>query len=446
MTTTVLQVAQEIANLTDILQFFTADSVSATGIANVRLFGNDQMGVDERAGYYIWRYGLTGNDRVKLASYITNLTTGFLSIQSGTAYSDVSTLPAALSGLDPDIILAQITKGHDQYTSRTMQPLITFTDADMRRSDANYWDGTSGGSANSNCTPTKITTDAFEGGRALQLVFSAAGYNRGPKRKVYPGQTIWTAFRGKTSASTLTFNLWNATGAALITTDTAPTYAGIDYGIAWRRSTVPAGCNEVQVQINAAAACTAVVDAFWGPYIFGDTRITLPVDLDDQWRLRLIRPTRYNPLPGTSQVYDAYSRIFTGDLMPPNPEGSDPGDFSFEINELDVNPYAINLNMPIEQLLTNNTPIDLATERYLSEGETSFAVPTDVSVFRRDKLVDFAMLNLCKQMTRFYAKGDEGWTAMQREYAARTAFQVAGRWSAPSRQPQNTHTRLVLNA
>lgn len=445
MTTTVLEVAQGMADLCDVIQFFTADAVSASGVYNVRLFGNDQLGVDERAGFYLWRYGLTGNDRVKLASYITNLTTGLLTHQSGTAYSDVTTLPMAISGLDPDIILGCITRGHDRYASRTYQPLITFTDADMRLSIVSWWDGTFGSSANSNCTPTKITTDAFEGARALNLSFSGAGYNRGPKTlKVYPGQQIWTAFRGKTSASTLTFNLWDGTQSALFG-GTAPTFTGRDYGVVWRRDTVPAGCYDVQVQINAAAACTAVVDAFWGPYIFGETRIVLPVDMDDKWRVRLVRPTRYYPLPNTTNAYDAKSRQWAGDLLPPNQATQDQGDFSFEINDLDVLPYSINLNKPIEEYLTENGPIDLATERYFSEGET-FAVPTDTSKIRKDKLVEFAMLELAKQMTRFYAKGDAGWQATQMDYAARTAFQVIARTNLPSRQPQNAGSTYFVNA
>ncbi len=442
MTTSVLDVAKEMCRLTDIGQFITFDGVGTTYVENVRLWGNDQIGVDERSGFFIWRFNLTGDDRVKIAGYI-DPSTGRLSIQSIEVYSDTTDTDGAVLGIDPDVFLATITRGHDRYTSRTYQPFITFSDADMRLSGVAYWNGSSGGSATSNCTPSKITSDSFEGPQALQLVYSSAGFDRGPKQKVYPGQTIWTAMRGKTSASTLTFNLWDGTNAALFTS-TAPTYVGRDYGVIRRRDTVPAGCYDVQVQVNCAGAATAVVDAFWGPYIFGETHFVLPVDLDDQWRLRLVRPTMYTALPGTQQVYDARSRRFTGDLMPPNPEGSDPGDFSFEINELDVNPYAINLNMPIEQLLVNNAPIDLATERYLSEGE-AFSVPTDVSVYRKDKLVDFAMYELSKQMTRIYAQGDQGWQAMLKEYAAKTAFQIGARWSTPTRQPQNVGKRLMVN-
>lgn len=427
-TTTVLDVVQEMFSRVgrDLGYFSVADAIGTTYIEHDQEFGNSRVGTDELADLNIWLYNRTGNDRVKKAGDV-DASTARLAHTSNNVYTFTgNNEPYALTGLHPDIVLAAATRGHHRRSSRTHQPLITFTDADMRRPDANYWNGTSGSSANSNCTATKITTDAFEGPSALQLVFSAAGFNRGPKMRVYPGQILKTYVRFKTGANILTFNLWDSTHTQLFS-GTAPTFGGLDYGVFWRQDTVPDGCYEIQVQTNCSGAATAVVDAFWGPYKFGTKRLMLPVDLDEDWRVRLVRMTSYDyNLPGVSQGYDAYNREFSGDLVPPR--NGDSGDFSFEINRQDVQPYSINLYRPIEEYL-NNGPIDLATEHYASASE-AFAAVADTSVLGKDELTDFGMVELSKIMTRVYAKGDQGWSDRLKEYASKTAFQVM------VRQPQ----------
>lgn len=454
--TTLLDVAQEIAARTDIAQFYTADAVGTTYTQSNRLWGNNQLGTDERAGYYNWRYYQTGADRVKVLGYL-DPSNAQISIQSIDNYVNTADKAAAIMGLDPDILLAAITRGHARRSSRTEQPFITFTDADMRRTDANYWNGTSGSSATSNCTATKITTDAFEGPSCLQQVFSAAGFDRGPKMTVYPGQVIWTAVRLKPSASTVTFNLWDGDNLALITNASSgiPTYSGRDWGVMWRQDIVPANCNSVQVQINCAAAATVLVDSFYGPYIFGRKRFVLPVDLDEDWRVRLVRRTQYQTLPNVPNVWDAWSRDLVGDLKPPMPGGSLVSDFTFEINRQDVQPYSINFAEPIEYYLTGKRarggygwgvggaqgPLDLATERYVSNSET-FVVPSDTTVLGQDEIVDFSMHELSKMMTRFYAQNDKGWADLLVEYTSKTAWQNVIRPPQAPVQP----TRYVRTA
>lgn len=456
-TTTMLSVVQEMFNrVPDLGWFSTAGSVSTDGITDAIMLANSRYSVDKYAGRWIWRYNLTGADRVKPAADLT-VSTGKLLHANATVYSDTSDKAYALTGVHPDVILAAANLGHARISSRTIQPLITFTDADMRRSDANYWNGTSGSSTTSNCTCTKITTDSFEGPSALSAVFSAAGFHRGPTYPVFPGQTIWTAARLKTSASTLAFGLYDTTNAALITTGGAsPTTTARDYAVVWRQDVVPAGCYNVQVQINAAAACTAIEDCYWGPYIFGQKSFTLPLDIDESWRLRLIRRTQYYSLPTLTQVWDARSRNFVGDLVPASKGNS--GDFTLEINEQDVNPYRLNLGMPIEGLIIQGSghsgtygqgyggggPPDLATERYVTNSET-FAAMTDTSVVRKERLVDFSIDELADRMLETYAENDPGWTRIKTRYADLTAFQVIAH-QPQSRIEQGTRQALFLNA
>ena len=91
------------------------------------------------------------------------------------------------------------------YEKKTL-PLGLGHDFDVQTSGVAYWDGTSGSSSTSNCTPTKITTEAhvlpgFE--QALLLTNSAAGgYSRSEVITVSPSQPVYVGVLLKLGAGT----------------------------------------------------------------------------------------------------------------------------------------------------------------------------------------------------------------------------------------------------
>lgn len=426
--------------ITDLGKHLDADSVHANYIAHVTEYQNARLGTDEYADYYLYRPGQSGTDRVKKTGNLDQ-TNGFLYVTSGGNYTTpTSDTDYMRLGIDPDIVWNAIANGHARLSTRTMQPLITIADGDMRTSGVNYWDTTLDGAV-SNCTPTKVTDPAnvFSQSQSLGLTFSGAGYQRGPTLSVPPGSTIWTAFRTKAAASNLTFNMWDKTNSALLG-GTAPVASMRDWGVYWRQDAVPANCFQVQPQFNAAGASTHYVDCVWGPYVQGKKRFVLPTDLEEAWQIELIRPTIYDtPIPNTLNGWLASSKESAGDLVPPAPGRN--GDFTLEINRLDANPYVLNfLKAPFGNAHEYPMgPIDLATNRLVNTTET-FDSPTSSSALPVVQLADFAMDEL---LSTAAFKDDANFNAMRAEYSAKCALQVLMRPPA-ARVEQHVTRRYVV--
>ena len=253
------------------------------------------------------------------------------------------------------------------YEKKTL-PLGLGHDFDVQTSGVAYWDGTSGSSSTSNCTPTKITTEAhvlpgFE--QALLLTNSAAGgYSRSEVITVSPSQPVYVGVLLKLGAGTsATLKLYNVDGAAYFGDETI-TYSGEQYALVEIRANTPAGCNRMQVEIGGTgAADTVYVQGVFGPYMAGMRYVELQQSwLDETYKLRLIRPMRFK-IQVSSNVYDYTSRYWNGDLR--LGEDYQP----LEVTNRAINPYSLPLNdVPgIEDDLDH--PIWIHVQRSLGDTE-----------------------------------------------------------------------------
>lgn len=432
-TTSLITVAGEILRRLPTVGYLdTADNIGTTYVEHDLRFGNTRLGDDERADLFIWRYNLTGDDRVKMSGYLTTAS-GRLAQTSINVYSDTSDKAYGLLGVHPDILINSIIRGWAKKSTESFRPLTIVTDGDMETALVANWTGT-------NATPTKDTGagNVFTGSQSLKVALSGAnGYVRSATFRVQPGTTIYTALRVRADVGTFTFNLYNVTASAVITTGTIPTYTGEDFAIICRQDTVPAGCEEMQIEIKGTGSSDIIyVDSIFGPYTAGRRRFVLPTWYDETWRVELVRPTRYTALPGVTQGYDAYSRDWAGDLIPARP--GDGGDYSVENNRSDANPFALQLNMNIDPW----SPIELATSRLVSDTET-FTGPSSTSVLPKDVLVNYGMVEFLDVLVNQY-----GWGEMAAElamYRGRVGIGVVAR-KAPPRVEQGSRTRLILNA
>jgi len=113
----------------------------------------------------------------------------------------------------------------------------------------------------------------------------------------------------------VTYKMRDVTNTAYFTGITNPTYDGEGIVLMERWDTAPAGCEEAQPEIALTGASDDVyASAIFGPYFAGATRFKLPSTVDEGWKLRLIRPARYD-VSISDGVREAQSQEFEGDLL-----------------------------------------------------------------------------------------------------------------------------------
>jgi hypothetical protein len=314
--------------------YATADSVASQSIIDLSEFGHTRFGADTFADLYIYRYFLTGNNRIKQADDLV-ASTGTLN-HGGTPYTDDFSVKTydIIGPLHPDELDACISRSLRYLRFFTHVPLTTFTDADMETALASNWTG-------SQATPTKVVTAAnvYSGTQSLQVSLSGAGgFVRGSLLRVTPGQTLWTACLARADVGTVKLDLYDSTNG--VTFGTAVSYSGEEFARLWRSDTVPAGCEELRVQLTGVGATDLFfVDSVFGPYRQGLARLPLPSYIDEQWKLHALRPAHYNQSIG-SGLELANSRAFRGDWEQPQ-------DFSIETFYREANPTQLLLQKPI---------------------------------------------------------------------------------------------------
>ncbi len=329
--------------------YAAADSFNSGAVVDLSEFGHSRFGADTFADLYIYRYNLTGNNRVKQADVLTT-SSGSLA-HGGTPYTDAfsDTDYNIIGPLHPDELDGCIARSLGNLRFFTHVPLTTFSDADMETALVASWTGT-------NATPLKVTTaaDVFSGTQSLKVTLSGAGgYVRSVTQRVTPGQSLFTACIGRADVGTLALSLYDVTNAAVF--GTAISYTGEEFARLWRIDTVPAGCEEIKVQLTGSGASDVLyVDSVFGPYRAGLARLPLPSYIDEQWKLHALRPASYRQTIA-SGVNLANSRYFEGDWEQPQ-------DFSIETFYREANPSQILL-----QKLLPSTDMWLQAERPWSD-------------------------------------------------------------------------------
>lgn len=309
-------------------------------------FQHEREGPNELAERYVHRYNRTGYDRVRRS---TDLDTenGYLYVD-GDAYTNTNDTAYEVLAIHPDEIIHAMQDGQKKQVDRQFWALSLGKDGNMERADVDYWDGTSGGSAASNATPTKVTDEeyVYQGPQALKIAVTAAGgYVRSQLYRITPGKLTDVGFIGRVDG-TMTFKVYDATNGVYLTSGRS--YAGEDFVAMFERVTPPAGdangsgaCYEIQLEWSGAANGENIyVSNILGPYPHERRQFELPAEYAEGYNVKGVRTVRYLGQI-RSEIYDAYSREWTGQLLPTV-------DYQVESFHRSANPYHLAFTGPFE--------------------------------------------------------------------------------------------------
>ncbi len=401
---------------------YTADSVIATGIFDVSVFDHAGFGTNEFSQIFINRYNLSGNDEVKrVGKSALTQATGFLAHDSVTAYSNTTDLAYELLGVPPDVLNDGIARAQKKrYTSvmrllpRARDSAGNVADMDMQASGVLMW-GTTAGTA-TNATPTKSTDadDVTNDVQSLKVSLSAAsGFVRSASFRVNAGQSIYTAMLARADVGTLTFRMYDVTHGTYFGSDL--TYSGKQFAMLERPDTAPSGCYEVAVEIRGTGATDVlIVQGITGPWAFGTKRIELPQWLNEQYKLRFLKPALFYSIG--SNVYDAESRTFTGDYAGPD-------DFFVETFHRDVAAYHLQIvnDDLADALMTQPVYISAERSRALDEPLTSESATTTED--NLEDLLNYVLAEWASDLA-IWLPNDSEWSQLKNEYERKTAITV----------------------
>lgn len=335
-----------------------ADAIDAAGqyVKDVSEFDGgaaSRLGIDQESDKFIYRPATTGDDIMKRTGTLDGAN-GYL-YQVGSAYSDKTTTAYEFTGLLPERINQAIQQGQKMQVSRTTRALITIPDFDMESAGTSNW-------STSNITFTKDTSagNVFSGTQSGKLVATGAnGWIRTTTLRVQPNKSYRVGIRARADVGTVSLGIFDVSGSALLSDSVSTTSEG--FVVLWVPFTTGPNTEEVKVSIGLSGASDiAYVDTGFGIYWPELSSIDLPSDMNESYRLRLLRPTEHRmsvtPSAGNGQAWDAYSRRYTGDWEKP--------DYDVQIYDRDIRP-----NVLILQRDLPDCPMEMLVERDLWETE-----------------------------------------------------------------------------
>ncbi len=416
--------------------FDTADFITATGVVDVSRFDHAGMGSNEFSGYTINRYNRTGNDKVKkVGKAALTQSTGTLAHDSATVYVDTTDLAYEILGVDPEVLDNGIAQAQQKRYTSVIRPLTrardtagNVADMDMQSTGVLMW-GTTAGST-SNATPTKVTSadDVTHDVQALKVALSVAnGYVRSAKFRVNPNQSFATWLLGRADVGTLTFKIYDETNGAYIMTANDVAYTGEQFAWLKRVDVAPSGCEEVSIEIRGTGSSDVLItQSISGPWPLDTRRIELPQWLNEQYKLRFLKPATFTALAYANQVYDAESRQFMGDYQQPQ-------DFFVETFHRDVAAYHIQI---VNEDLTHWLqvwPLYISAERSRALDEP---LTTEAGTTTEDALKDLMNYVLAEWASALSTlrPDDPKWKDLKQEYQQMTNVSILATPPPPKTQ------------
>lgn len=422
----------------------TADSFAAAYVANTAAYGNSGDSENDHIDRYIYRYLLSGAERVKETG-VMNSTLGQLAITSNTPYTTTGAGGVYMeTAMHPDDMLAALQDAMRNLPENKTVPLGIGHDFDMELSGTDYWGGAGllGSSSKSNCNVSKVTTEDLVnwGEQALKVALtSAAGYSRGEAIRVTPGATYYLTPSVRVEAGAVTPRIWDKTNSAYIDTANDVSYSGSEWAVLERTLTVPATCNEIQPQLQGTLISSVFYcDGYFGPYYAGLRQVPrLPTWMDESYKLRIVRPASFGQaIAGVAGAKAADSRYWSGDLQ----RGVD---FDIEIQRRAANPNRLNFrNTENVQDVMGKEALFLMGERtaYDSEPMLTETSPTSQPF---DLVMAYFMHHIALKGLELKPKSS-AWERRVAETKMTDAQEFVPREIAVASQPVKvTHTRLV---
>lgn len=379
--------------------------------------------------YFVYIPGTSVANDVLRRGTTLDPSTGRLSI-TGAAYNASTTQTAyELWAIDPTEVNQHIQLAQQQVRQQLLLPLSGGRisggvggphDFDMEAdATAVYWGATValGGSAVSNITPTKTTTDVLNNTRALLLTATgSSGTCRGEKLRCKEGDTFYSAVIARADVGTFGFTWYNTTGAAIFSNQAAYTYTGEDFVIIWRKDTVPSGCEEMQPQFSLTGASDiAIVDTLFGPVFNGQRNFALPTTINDTFEVKAISPQRYQGFStSSSNLLDVYTQEAMGDWQQP----------------LDFRVQAFRRDAVGTRLITYKdlpqVPTWVSLERDLYKAGETLGTESATSSGDLDEIAAYTFVNIATaQLTR--NPGDGSMAALLAKYGRKVAQEEIAR-------------------
>lgn len=311
----------------------TADSLTKAGpsLTHVAEYERQRAGLTSYEGQYIHRYLQPDPDRWRrITTLNAGATDGVINLD-GPNLTNNTDLAYERLLFHPDDYNFAIQEGQRRQRVRTNIALAQGTDLTMEGSaGVTYWNGVAAG-ALSNMTLAKDTTVAFSGTQSLLCgATNASNYCRSEIVRVTPGRQIFAACIVLVSAQSFIFNLVDAiTGIAFGDTVTFQGLGG--WTLCFIQATVPTTTYLASLQFSGSASgSTFWVDTCFGPYEAGKTEYGLPVPMNEAYKLRFVRPSRFVSPTLTNGCYAADSLTYDGDLTSPE-------DWNMEVFKRDIN-------------------------------------------------------------------------------------------------------------
>lgn len=447
-TVTRTQVRQEMLRRAPILgKVLTADSFTKAGpsVTQVAEYYHQRSGLTQWQGYYIHRYNLSDPDRWRIATTLdTGATNGILNVD-GPSYINSADLAYERLTVHPDDLNYAIAEGQRRQRVRTNIALVrNGFDLDMEAANTASWNGT-------NATLTK-TASAFSGTQSLAVSGTGANptVNSGSMR-VTPQRLAFFACIVHPNVGNITFYIYDPVNASTLgSVQMANPYGA--WALMYLQLQIPSNCTSIQYRwtsTNAAAAF--LVDTCFGPYQSGQTEYELQTALDEAYKLRFVRPSKFISPQQTAGICDADSLSYMGDLT--NPEDWDMEVFRRDINSnrLRFQPDSYN-NRNIGWgyggfsntglfMQNNQRPIWLAMEAKVSDFEPLLTESSTTSQ-PLDECACYSLRYIAETMTQRDPR-NVVWQNMLTEYKMWSVVEDQGRPPQAMYTPQRYHHTLA---
>ncbi len=415
----------------DLGKTLLADQIANSGpigvVDDASEFGYTLMGQHDLDGIYLWRYPLAGtNDEVRRITGVFP-DVGGGRVTSEAAWLDVADKNYVLIGVHPQKVIDAMDAGYQRMTTRKDVVLtIGNSDLDMERPDEGYWNGTYGGSTNTNLTPLKVEAEPqnkVTGKYSLKLTLTAAnGSLLGPAIRAVPGQTLVVApCLRVVGGGPFTLRLWDQTNGAFF--GETQTYSGAEFAYLYiKNAIVPDGCDYWQLSIsgtdNGAIAWLDSVPA----RAKTQAQFMLEDWIDETYKLPFIHRVRFaSSIPNQQNQYAAPNRMFAGDLTL---------DVEYHVQALDTEANQRVLDFePIVEMNDDIFYLSTYRDRYLVEPWNDL---TDVTTAPRGELTAYLMNELCSLLLK--ETGNAFWLQEQATWSGRLGFQATAR-AEPHYQP-----------
>lgn len=431
----------------------TADSLTKAGpsLTDVSEYERQRSGLTAFEGQYINRYLQPDPDNWRLITSLNSGANDGVVNVDGPAYANVVDLAYERLTVHPDDLNFAIQEGQRRQRTRTNIALVRGHDMDMQSAGVLYW-GTSGGSVAVNATPTKTTSDVFSGTQSLLYTATGAGNSiRSEVFGVMPGRQIYAALIVRVLTPPFIFKLYDATNGVYFgdTRTLSLQYNGGAGGGGWCvcfiQAQVPSNCSVIQYEFSSTSAVGLFeVDTCFGPYQAGQTEYPLQAAIDEAYKLRFVRPSRFIYPLQTEGFFDAESIEYIGDLIHPQ-------DWDMEVFRRDVNSNRLRFiansynNNSIGWGLPSNAafmsqnmgPIWLAWEAQVSDFEPLLTEAATTSQ-PLDECACYSLRYLAE--TEFQRDPTNPvWANMLQEYKAWSVVEDQGRPPQAMYKPQRFH-------